>query len=230
MPAVIPEPVSRLIEAFSQLPGIGPKTASRLTFYLLRRPREQAEALADAVRDLKARTTLCSVCYNITEESPCSVCEDEGRDRTILCVVEEPLDVVAIDRTGEYRGLYHVLHGAISPVEGIGPDELRIKELMARLRQVPPLAGASTQVPPLAGTSTQVPPLAGGFRGVEEVLLATNPNLEGEATAMYLARLIQPLGIRVTRLARGLPVGGDLEYADVVTLGRALQGRREMER
>jgi recombination protein RecR len=200
MPAVTPEPVTKLIEAFAQLPGIGPKTASRLTFYLLRRPAEQSEILADALRDLKQRIVFCSTCYNITEQSPCVVCADEGRDRGIVCVVEEPLDVLAIDRTGEYRGLYHVLHGAISPVEGIGPDELRINELLARLR-------------------------AGGIR---EVLLATNPNLEGEATAMYLARQIQPLGIRVTRLARGLPVGGDLEYADAVTLGRALEGRQEM--
>jgi recombination protein RecR len=200
MAAVTPEPVTRLIEAFAQLPGIGPKTASRLTFYLLRRPAEQAEALADALRDLKQKTVFCSICFNITEQSPCAICRDEGRDRSILCVVEEPLDVVAIDRTGEYPGLYHVLHGAISPVEGIGPDELRINELLARLKAEP----------------------------VEEILLATNPNLEGEATAMYLARLIQPLGVRVTRLARGLPVGGDLEYADAVTLGRALEGRREM--
>lgn len=200
MAAVTPESVTRLIEAFAQLPGIGPKTASRLTFYLLRRPAEQAEALAEALSDLKQKTLFCSVCFNITESSPCTVCGDERRDRSIICVVEEPLDVLAIDRTGEFRGLYHVLHGAISPVDGIGPDELRIGELMARLKTEP----------------------------VQEVLLATNPNLEGEATAMYLARLIQPLGVRVTRLARGLPVGGDLEYADSVTLGRALQGRREM--
>lgn len=200
MAAVTPGPVTRLIEAFAQLPGIGPKSASRLTFYLLRRPAEQAETLADALRDLKQKIVFCSVCYNITEASPCAVCSDQGRDRSIVCVVEEPLDVVAIDRTGEYRGLYHVLHGAISPVDGIGPDELRVNELLARIRANP----------------------------VQEVLLATNPNLEGEATAMYLARLLQPLGVRVTRLARGLPVGGDLEYADAVTLGRALEGRREM--
>ena len=205
MAAVTPEPVTRLIEAFAQLPGIGPKTASRLTFYLLRRPAEQAEALADALRDLKQKTVFCEICYNITTASPCSVCRDEGRDRSIVCVVEEPLDVIAIDRTGEYHGLYHVLHGAISPVEGIGPDELRIGELLARLKK------AAERGEP-----------------IREVLLATNPNLEGEATAMYLARLIQPLGVRVTRLARGLPVGGDLEYADAVTLGRALQGRQEM--
>ncbi len=200
MATIPPEPVTRLIEAFSQLPGIGPKTASRLTFYLLRRPAEQAEALADAIRDLKRKTVFCSICFNITDQSPCAICRDETRDRSIICVVEEPLDVLAIDRTGEYRGLYHVLHGAISPVEGIGPDELRIQELVARLKNQP----------------------------VQEVLLATNPNLEGEATAMYLARLLQPLGVRITRLARGLPVGGDLEYADVITLSRALQGRREM--
>jgi recombination protein RecR len=200
MAAVTPEPVTRLIEAFAQLPGVGPKTASRLTFYLLRRPAEQSEALAEALRDLKQKTVFCGSCFNITEQSPCAVCRDDSRDRSILCVVEEPLDVLAIDRTGEFRGLYHVLHGSISPVDGIGPDELRISELMARLEAEP----------------------------VQEVLLATNPNLEGEATAMYLARLIQPKGVRVTRLARGLPVGGDLEYADSVTLGRALEGRREM--
>jgi recombination protein RecR len=205
MSAVTPEPVTQLIEAFAQLPGIGPKTASRLTFYLLRRPADDSETLAKALSDLKQKIVFCSTCFNITEESPCAICRDEGRDRSIICVVEEPLDVVAIDRTGGYRGLYHVLHGAISPVEGIGPDELRINELLARLKEAGPEA-----------------------EPVEEVLLATNPNLEGEATGMYLARLLQPTGVRVTRLARGLPVGGDLEYADAVTLGRALEGRSEM--
>jgi recombination protein RecR len=200
MPTVAPEPVTRLIEAFSQLPGIGPKTASRLTFFLLRRPAEQALALAEALKELKQKVVFCTECFNITEASPCAVCRDEGRDRTTICVVEEPLDVLAIDRTGEYRGLYHVLHGVLSPVEGIGPDELRINELVARAK--------------------------GG--AIQEVLLATNPNLEGEATAMYIARLLQPLHVRVTRLARGLPVGGDLEYADSITLSRALQGRQEM--
>jgi recombination protein RecR len=199
MASTIPEPVTRLIEAFSQLPGIGPKTASRLTFYLLRRPAEQADLLADAIQNLKA-ITFCPVCHNITVESPCVVCQDETRDRSIVCVVEEPLDVLAIDRTGEYKGLYHVLHGAISPVEGIGPEDLRIEELIDRVN----------------------------VREVHEVLIATNPNLEGEATAMYLARLLQPKGIRVTRLARGLPIGGDLEYADAITLARALEGRSEM--
>ncbi len=200
MASVTPEPVTRLIEAFSQLPGIGPKTASRLTFYLLRRPPEQAETLANALRELKQKIVFCSSCYNITETSPCAVCSDERRDRATICVVEEPLDVLAVERTGEYRGLYHVLHGALAPVEGIGPDELRINELLARVK--------------------------GGE--VREVLLATNPNLEGEATAMYLARVLQPHGVRITRLARGLPVGGDLEYADAITLSRALQGRQEM--
>jgi recombination protein RecR len=199
MASTIPEPVTRLIEAFSQLPGIGPKTASRLTFYLLRRPGEQADLLADAIHNLKA-ITFCPVCHNITVESPCRVCQDETRDRSIVCVVEEPLDVLAIDRTGEYKGLYHVLHGAISPVEGIGPEDLRIDELIDRVT----------------------------VGDVREVLIATNPNLEGEATAMYLARLLQPKGIRVTRLARGLPIGGDLEYADAITLARALEGRSEM--
>jgi recombination protein RecR len=200
MAAVTPEPVTRLIEAFSQLPGIGPKTASRLTYYLLLRPPEQSQSLAEALRALKEKTVFCATCFNITDHSPCAVCRDEGRDRSMLCVVEEPLDVLALERTGEFRGLYHVLHGAISPVDGIGPDELRINELMARLRVEP----------------------------AREVLLATNPNLEGEATAMYLARLLQPTGVRLTRLARGLPVGGDLEYADAITLSRALQGRQEI--
>jgi recombination protein RecR len=196
----IAKPVAKLIDEFSRLPGIGPKTASRLTFYLLRTPKEQALALADALRELKEQTVFCSTCFNIAEASPCPICRDESRDRSIICVVEEPLDVLAIERTREYKGLYHVLHGAISPVEGIGPDKLKIHELLERLKVEP----------------------------VKEVLLATNPNLEGEATAMYLARLIAPLGLRVTRLARGLPVGGDLEYADEVTLTRALEGRREM--
>jgi recombination protein RecR len=195
-----PRSVSRLIDEFHRLPGIGPKTAQRLTFFLLRAPRVQVDQLSDAIRDLRDKITTCAVCQNIAEENPCTICRDEARDHSLICVVEEPLDLVAIERTREYRGVYHVLHGAISPVEGIGPEDLRIKELLERLR-----------------------------RGrVQEVLLATNPNLEGEATAMYLERLIKPLGIRLTRLARGLPVGGDLEYADEVTLTRALEGRREV--
>lgn len=196
-----PRAVTQLIEEFHRLPGIGPKTAQRLTFYLLRAPREQSEALASAVLQLKDKITTCSICSNIAEENPCAICRDEGRDRSLVCVVEEPLDVLALERTREYHGLYHVLHGAISPVEGIGPEDLRIQELLGRIQHDP---------------------------GIREIVLATNPNLEGEATAMYLERLIKPLGVRMTRLARGLPMGGDLEYADEVTLTRALEGRREV--
>jgi recombination protein RecR len=199
------EPVARLIEEFTRLPGIGPKTAQRLTFFLLRAPAEEAKALAEAIVRMKERVIFCSVCYNITETDPCRICAGDERDRSLICVVEEPLDVLALERTGSYDGLYHVLHGAISPVDGIGPDDLRIDGLLRRLQ------GAGGSASP-----------------VREVILATNPNLEGEATAMYLARLIAALSIRVTRLARGLPVGGDLEYADEVTLTRALEGRREM--
>ncbi|MBU0495408.1 MAG: recombination mediator RecR [Chloroflexi bacterium] len=193
-------PVARLIEALQRLPGIGPKTAQRLTFYLVRAPVEEVSELAQAIAELRAQIRFCSVCHNITVADPCGICASEARDRDRICVVEEPLDVSALERTGEYHGLYHVLHGVISPVDGIGPDDLRIDALMARMR---------------AG-------------GIDEVILATNPNLEGEATAMYLARLLSPLGVRVTRLARGLPMGGDLEYADEVTLSRAITGRREV--
>jgi recombination protein RecR len=195
-----PEPITRLVEAFAQLPGVGPKTASRLTFYLLRSGAELATELAEALTDLHKRLTYCQVCFNITETNPCPICQDERRDRETICVVEEPLDVQAIEKTSAYRGLYHVLHGAISPVDGIGPDELRIAELVERLKNQP----------------------------VKEVILATNPSLEGEATAMYLERQISSPDVRITRLARGLPVGGDLEYADTVTLTRALEGRREI--
>jgi recombination protein RecR len=197
MSEITAEPVARLIEEFNKLPGIGPKTAQRLTFYLLRMPADQARALAEAIVDVKERVGFCSVCFNMTEEDPCWVCRGQ-RDRTMICVVEEPLDVLALERTGVYKGMYHVLHGAISPMEGIGPEELRLRELLGRLSD-----------------------------GVQELILAMNPDLEGDATAMYVTRLVQPLGIKVTRLARGLPVGGDLEYADEVTLTRALEGRRE---
>jgi recombination protein RecR len=193
------EPVSRLIDEFSRLPGIGPKTASRLVFYLLRAPEEQAQSLAEALQELRARIVFCGTCFNITESDPCAVCIDERRDRSVVCVVEEPLDVIAIERTRDYQGLYHVLHGTIAPVEGIGPDDLRIAELLPRLDADPP---------------------------VREVIIATNPNMEGEATAMYIARQLEGREVRVTRLARGLPVGGDLEYADEVTLSRALAGRQ----
>jgi len=196
----VAEPVARLIEELTKLPTIGPKTAQRLTFYLLRAPVGQVRDLSRAILDVKERIIFCSTCFNITEEDPCALCRAGDRDRSLLCVVEEPLDVLALERTRGFKGLYHVLHGVISPVDGVGPEDLKIRELLARLRE-----GA-----------------------VREVILATNPNLEGEVTAMHLQRLIAPLGIRVTRIARGLPVGGDLEYADEVTLTRALEGRRDM--
>jgi recombination protein RecR len=196
----VPEPVTRLIDELSRLPGIGPKTASRLTFFLLRASSEQATALADALRDLKARTTFCEICFNITEASPCVVCQSEERSARVICVVEDPLDVLAIERTREFVGLYHVLHGAISPMEGIGPDDLKIRELIARVAE----------------------------GSAEEIILATNPSLEGENTADFIRRKLALYPVRVTRLARGLPVGGDLEYADEVTLIRALEGRREI--
>ncbi len=196
------EPVSNLIDAFSQLPGIGPKTATRLAYYLLRSDEAVAIKLARALEELKQRTVFCSVCFNIADQDPCAICDNQQRDHGLICVVEEPLDVQAIERTREFTGVYHVLHGAISPVEGVGPEDLKVGELLQRIQQ------------------SEAP--------VRELLLATNPNLEGEATAMYIARLIKPLGLRVTRLARGLPMGGDLEYADEMTLGRALTGRSEM--
>jgi recombination protein RecR len=188
-------PLARLIEEFYKLPGIGPKSAQRLAYYLLRMPAAEAHSLAQAILEVKERVTLCSTCQNVTEIDPCRVCSSESRDHAVICVVEEPLDILSIERSGSYRGMYHVLHGAI------GPEDLKIGELLARMR-----------------------------RGdVTEVILATNPNLEGEATSMYLSRLLSPLGVRVTRLARGLPVGGDLEYADDVTLAKALEGRQEMD-
>ncbi|MFQ5859095.1 MAG: recombination mediator RecR [Anaerolineae bacterium] len=198
--STVAKPISRLIDELSRLPGIGPKTASRLTFYLLRAPDEQALALAEALQNLKEQVVYCERCCNIADRSPCDICSSLERDHSTICVVEEPLDMMALERTHEYKGVYHVLHGAISPVEGVGPADLRIDELMDRLRG----------------------------DAVREVILATNPNLEGEATAMYLERLIKPLSVRVTRTAYGLPVGGDLEYADEVTLARALEGRREL--
>lgn len=199
-PRITAEPVTRLIEELGRLPGIGPKSASRLAYHLLKAPKQQAVALAEAVLEVKEKVRFCSECFNLTEHDPCEICMDPARDRTIICVVEEPLDLVALERTGEYTGLYHILHGAIDPLGGIGPDQLRIKELFSRLQRP----------------------------DVNEVILAMNPNTNGEATAMYLFRAISPLGIRVTRPASGLPVGGDLEYADQVTLGRALKGRREI--
>lgn len=200
MSKAIPEPVTKLIDAFARLPGVGPKTASRLTYYLLRAPDDVSLKLSDALRDLKTNTRFCSVCYNITVEDPCPICADPRRDHHVIAVVEEPLDVLAIERTGSYDGLYHVLHGAISPVNGIGPDDLRIRELVRRVQE----------------------------GGALEVIVATNPGLEGDATAMFIQRELTGKGVKVTRLARGLPVGGDLEYVDSVTLTRALQGRGEL--
>jgi len=197
---LVAEPIQRLIDALVRLPGVGPKSASRLAFYLLRASSEQVQSLAAAIGELQAAILYCSRCHNLTTTDPCPLCADPSRDPHILCVVEEPLDVVAIERTGAFRGRYHVLHGIINPIEGIGPENLRIDALLARQQAEP----------------------------ITEILVATNPTMEGEATAMYLARLLRPTGVRVTRLARGLPVGGDLEYTDEVTLSRALEGRRDV--
>jgi len=193
------EAVDKLVQEFNKLPGIGPKSAQRLTYYLLRAPDEQARLLAEALLSLKQETRLCSVCFNVTDSDPCLICCNNQRDRSKICIVEQPQDILALEHTRIYNGLYHVLHGAISPIEGVGADDVRIKELLQRLQD---------------GT-------------VDEVILATNPNLEGEQTALYLNKLISPLGIRVTRLARGLPFGTELEYADDVTLTRAIEGRQE---
>jgi recombination protein RecR len=197
------EPVARLIESFARLPGIGPKTAQRLTYHLLRAPETEARTLAAALVDVRDKVVFCELCFNISEDARCALCQDPGRDQRRLCVVEEPLDVLALERTGEFKGRYHVLHGAISPIDGIGPERLKIRELLARADE------ASREGAPF-----------------EEVIIATNPTLEGEATAMYLAERLESVVGSVTRIARGLPVGGDLEYADEVTLIRALQGRR----
>ncbi len=198
-------PVQDLIEELGRLPGVGPKSAQRIAFHLLKLAKVDALRLATAITEVKDRVAFCSRCFNVAEvppdgEAECGICTDDHRDSTVLCVVEEPRDIVAVEKTQEYRGRYHVLQGAISPIEGIGPEQLRVRELLARLEP----------------------------EGVTEVILCTNPNIEGEATAMYLARLLVPLGLRVTRIASGLPVGGDLEYADELTLGRALSGRREV--
>jgi recombination protein RecR len=200
MSKAIPTSVTRLIDELSRLPGIGPKSAARLTYFLLRAPQEQAFALAEALHDLKTHTRYCSICYNVTEQDPCPVCADENREQGVVCVVEDPLDVIAIERTNGFHGRYHVLHGAISPLEGIGPDQLKIRELVARIEREP----------------------------IREVIIATNVGLEGDATAMYIFQRLNGLRVRMTRLARGLPVGSDLEYADDLTLTRALEGRREM--
>lgn len=200
MPSALARPLARLIDELSKLPGVGPKTAQRLAYHILRGSGNDAELLAAAVRSVKTDLRYCSVCFNIAESDPCELCASDERDQRVVCVVEEPLDVLAIERTGQFKGVYHVLHGAISPVNGVRPDDLRIAELATRVRS----------------------------GGVDEVILATNPNLEGEATAMYIAQLLGTTATRVTRLARGLPMGGDLEYADEVTVSRALEGRRAL--
>ena len=196
----LPEPLTRLVEELQRLPGIGPKGAQRLAFHMLKAPRENAERLAAAIRDLKERVTYCSICNNITDTDPCEFCRSDSRDQHMICVVEEPQNVAGIEKIGDFKGVYHVLMGAISPLQGIGPDELKIKGLLARIDK----------------------------GGITEVILATNPNVEGETTALYLARLLKPLGVKVTRIAVGVPVGSDLEYADQWTMHKALEGRREV--
>ena len=195
----LPDSLLRLVEELQRLPGIGPKGAQRLAFHILKTPREDADRLADAVRSVKERVTYCSVCNNITDADPCAYCSSATRDPKVICVVEEPQNVAAIEKTREFKGTYHVLMGALSPLQGIGPDDLKIKGLLSRVND-----------------------------GVTEIILATNPNVEGEATAIYLARLLKPLGVKVTRIAMGVPVGSDLEYADEVTMHKALEGRREV--
>ncbi|MEW6322067.1 MAG: recombination mediator RecR [Acidobacteriota bacterium] len=196
----LPASLQNLVDQFKRLPGIGAKSAQRLAFHMLRTPRDEAERLCEAIREVKDRVTYCSTCHNITDVDPCAFCADEARDRRVICVVEEPQNVHVIEKTGGFRGIYHVLLGALSPLQGIGPDDLKIRGLLDRI--------------------------AGG--GVEEIILATNPTVEGEATAIYLARLLKPLGVRVTRIATGIPVGSDLEYADELTMGKAMEGRREV--
>jgi recombination protein RecR len=197
---LLPDPLARLVEQLQKLPGIGAKGAQRLAFHILKNPRDEAERLCEAIRDVKERVTYCSTCNNITEADPCAFCTSPSRDQRLICVVEEPQNVSVIERTREFRGMYHVLMGALSPLHGVGPDDLKIKSLLARV--------------------------ANG--GVAEIILATNPTVEGEATALYLARLLKPLGVRVTRIAMGIPVGSDLEYADEVTMTRAMEGRRDL--
>jgi recombination protein RecR len=199
--AVYAGPVQDLIDELGRLPGIGPKSAQRIAFHLLKLGKQDALRLARAIAEVKDRVSFCRTCFNVAEGEECGICADGRRDTSVVCVVEEPRDLVAVEKTGEFHGRYHVLQGAISPIEGIGPDQLRVRELLERIER----------------------------DGIEEIILCTNPNLEGEATAMYLGRLLKPLGLRVTRIASGLPVGGDLEYADELTLGRALEGRRELD-
>jgi recombination protein RecR len=197
---LLPEPLAKLVEQLQKLPGIGAKGAQRLAFHILKNPRDEAERLCDAIREVKERVTYCSTCNNITDQDPCVYCTNPSRDQRVICVVEEPQNVSVVEKTREFRGMYHVLMGALSPLHGVGPDDLKITGLLARV----------------------------GNGGVEEIILATNPTVEGEATALYLARLLKPLGVKVTRIAMGIPVGSDLEYADEVTMTRAMEGRREV--
>lgn len=194
-----PEPLTRLIDQLRRLPGIGPKSAQRLAFHILKTPREETDRLSEAIRDVKDKVTYCSICSNTTDVNPCVFCTSPHRDQRMICVVEEPQNVAAIEKTREFKGAYHVLMGALSPLQGVGPDDLKIKELLGRVE-----------------------------KGADEVILATNPNVEGEATALYLARLLKPLGVKVTRIAMGVPVGSDLEYADEITMHKSLEGRREV--
>ncbi len=198
--ALLAKPIDHLIEALTKLPGIGRKTASRLAFHILRSSPSEAQALARAILDVKEKIHLCSVCFNLTDEDPCRICQDENRNREVLCVVEGPNDLIAIENTGAFNGRYHVLHGTISPLDGVGPEDIKIRELMERLQR----------------------------KGVGEVILATNPTVEGGATALYLTELIKPLGVKVTRIAYGIPMGGEIEYSDGMTLSKALEGRREI--
>ncbi len=195
-----PDPLGKLIEQLQRLPGIGSKSAQRLAFHILKTPREEVDRLADAMRDVKDRVTYCSTCSNITDVDPCYYCTESSRDHRIICVVEQPENVTAVEKTRDFKGVYHVLMGALSPLHGVGPDDLKIKDLLTRV----------------------------GSNSIDEVILATNPNVEGEATAIYLAKLLKPLGVRVTRIAMGVPVGSDLDYADEVTMQRAMEGRREL--
>lgn len=197
--SIYAKPLDRLIDELSRLPGIGPKTAQRLAFHILKMPKARVESLADSINQAKNTMSYCSICGNFTDTDPCSICSSQYRDKSVIMVVEDPKDVAAMEKTRDYKGLYHVLHGAISPLEGIGPDDIKIKELLPRIRD-----------------------------DVKEVIIATNPNVEGEATSMYIAKLLKTLGVKVTRIAYGIPMGGDLEYADEVTLTKALEGRREM--
>lgn len=210
------DPIQRLIRELGKLPGIGQKTATRLAFHVLRSPAEQARELAQAVLEVKDKIRLCSVCMSLTEHDPCELCADPSRDAALLCVVAQPPDLLAVERTGSYRGRYHVLHGVLSPLEGVGPDDLRLRELLLRLQGQQDSSKDAAQAAPAAATP------------IREVIVATSPNVEGEATALYIARMLKPLGVQVTRIASGLPIGGDLEYADGVTIARALEVRREM--